>query len=166
MTGGSQPTVMTGEEFAVFSSRPQVRVLLILVVLGIVGITSGVRHGFDQSAIILALGSVAGIAGTLALGRQILLDACGRRAKSMSASLRAGAGFIPYLVAVYVTFYEGLWKLLALFRDFSFASLLGRAAFIYLGYRLAVNLMHLSELPGHLSNGRVVVTDPPIKRAS
>lgn len=63
-------------------------------------------------------------------------------------------------LAVYLTFYEGVWKVLDLMSDCSLGSVLARIAFIYLGYRLAVWLAHLRDVPGRLSWGARVVGLP------
>jgi hypothetical protein len=125
-----------------------------------------VRHSFDGRALRLILGAVVSMPVVFLFGRQIMLDATEPGRRSWSVFTLGLLVVVPYGLALYLTFYEGLWSAWALFTSFSLASLCARVVFLFLGYRLATWLMHLTNIPGQLKSGRVIVMDPPIKHRS
>ena len=157
------PIRMTGEEFALHVSRPQVRIFGILLLVLAAALVAGFRHRFAAREVTLALWAVLSGVTTASYGRQLMMDAGAGLRRSYASAARAAGGFVPLALAFYLTFYEGVWKLLSVFAFFSFVSLVARLAFLYLGYRLATWLMYLSEIPRRLARGDLIVTDPPIK---
>jgi len=153
---------MSGEEFAVHVARPQVRIGMIVLIVMASAIWTGVRHNWNLGVAILLAGGFAAFVGAFIFGKQLLRHADrGAVEVGWGGALRAASAALPFAFAVYVAFVAGLWRLISLVAHFSLVSLIAGAFYAYVGYRLAVWLVALTDIPSQLSSGRIVVTDSP-----
>src|SRR5690242_17508379 len=130
-----ESVTMTGEEFALYVSRPQVRIFAILLLVVVAAVVGGVRHGFATREVMLIVGAVTSGIATAVFGKQLMIDAGAEQHRSFIRASRAAAAFVPLLLAFYLALYEGAWRLLGLLTHFSISSLIARILFLFLGYR-------------------------------
>jgi hypothetical protein len=141
-------------------ARPLTKLFLVLVpTLGVAAFLA-LRADWQGPALrILILAAVALVGAWSYYGSVYKAGISGRITRSWSNSLRASGGFAPSVLAIYLTFYEGLWGLRTLLVSFSLYHTLACLGFIVLGYRLAVWTDQLTQFGEHVRTGRLVVED-------
>jgi len=150
--------VLSQSDFVGYLAQPTARAHGVLTLVLGIGLLDGISGGFDTRALILTFGSIVAAIGLNVFRRQLVLDAARGLKPSWAASGRTLAAWAPTLMSYYLTFYDGAWKGFGLLSEFSFLSLAARLLSIYLGYRLIVWLEILSDIPGLLQSGALVVT--------
>jgi hypothetical protein len=65
--------------------------------------------------------------------------------------------FIPYLLGCYLVFYEGLWRLVRVFDNFSLVTVVIALAFIVIGYIIVNGCYKLTEVCRAVNDGRLIV---------
>lgn len=107
---------------------------------------------------ILIIGSIVSIVGFYALTFDILIYSI-KKKQSWFASMLALAGFIPYLFALYLIFYKGLWSLKELRGGFSLMVLAGIVVYVIFGVVVLYEIYRLSEIARNVSDGKIKITD-------
>mgnify|MGYP001463688487 CR=1 FL=1 len=151
------PVVLSRTDFEQYLAQPTARGQGVLVVVLGVGLVSGIFDGFGTREQTLIYGSIASSIGLGVFSRQLLREAGGGPQRSWSNLARSLSAWCPVVMAYYLTFYDGLWKSISVLWHFSFPSLPLHILSIYLGYRLISWMEILSDVPGHLASGDLIV---------
>lgn len=154
------PLVLSAEQFAVQMGRPLTKLTLVLVpITGVAGFLASRAH-WDGPALRVLIMAVISLVGSCAYYRNVYkAGLSGQITRSWGSSLTATGAFGPLLLAIYLTFYEGIWGLRTLLVSFSLSHTVTCLGFIVLGYRLAVWTDQLTQFGEHVRTGRLVVED-------
>jgi hypothetical protein len=98
-----------------------------------VGLIQGIRLGFDQKDYAcLIIGSLSSTVLLLFYVASAVCDLYGI-SRPWLASCSSLGEYVPYLFALYLTFYRGWWGVISQFWDFSVLGLLSAAFFLFIG---------------------------------
>lgn len=146
------------EEVGEFIGRNSVKALGLMLVLVLASIIIIFRSGFSPRSILCLIGPVLSIIGLIGFNRIVIdraVDGVSRR--GWVPWLSSLGGFLPYLFACYLFFYEGLWQLAMQFRAFSIAGLVGALFCVFAGYVLVSTCYRVSEFAAALTEGRILI---------
>jgi hypothetical protein len=146
--------VVTPEEFALLTARPETRILFICIAALVAGVVQGFREGWMPHAFALIGGAIAGVLGMLVFGKSL-----SRRDRSWTTARSALTGFAPFLFGCYLLFVRGFWNGRTLISGFSLSRVVPVIAFVYFGYRLVYWTWQLAEIGEALRSGRLVVSE-------
>ena len=162
MTTLSPGKQITAWEFAGLMARPFGRASVILATVVLSGLLMSLVSGWQSRGPALLTSGALGLTGLFVYRRGLIeesLDDEPRR--SWAKTLYGLSAVMPLIVALFLTFYQGLWEARLLFGHFAVTTLLFRIASLYLGYRLAVRLSELTELMKMIRSRQLIVRDPP-----
>lgn len=158
MSHETEPIVLLGGEASDAISRLLVGGLLGTLALATIGLVQGIRYGLNHHYLIFLSAGILSAAVLLALPLHAVAVAAGKARKpSFLGMLVSFAGFIPYLLGVYLVLYEGLWRLSQLRRGFSIW-VLGLAIFyVVLGFIIVRSIDRASSFARKVDRGEVVL---------
>lgn len=131
--------------------------IIFTILVTLTAIAMFIRGGLALRATILLTGSLLSIAGLIGFNRNVIQQAAGELERSWGATFAGLGGFVPYLFSCYLTFYEGIWQIIHLFKEFSLLRLAAAIFFLIAGYSLVKACHRISELGMGLAEGRIVI---------
>ena len=158
MNQQTEPIVLRGAEVSDAIARLLVGGLLATLTLAIIGLVQGIRHGFNHHYIIFLSGGIISPVVLIALPLHAAAVAAGKaRRPSFVGMLVSFAGFIPYLLGVYLVLYEGLWRLSQLRGGFTIWVVLLSFFYVMLGFIIVKSIDRASSFARKVDGDEVVL---------
>ena len=146
------PATVTEEQFAYLTGQISLKPVCALVATVVLFLVVSLLTEFDLSRILVILAALLSPPIIFLYARLAL-----QRRRGIFQALVAFGGLIPYGLGCYLTFYEGLWGLVRLFRVFALSSLFWSIGCCILGLAIVYGMYPLTELCSAVDEGRVVV---------
>jgi uncharacterized membrane protein len=143
------------EQFACLTGQISQKPVFALVATVVLFLVVSLLTEFDLSRILVILAALLSLPILFLYARGTL-----RKRRGIFPALVGFGGFIPYGVGCYLTFYEGLWGLVRLFKVFALSSLFWSIACCILGLAIVYGMYPLTELCRAVDEGRIVVRRP------
>ena len=146
------PATVSEEQFAYLTGQISQKPVSALVATVVLFLVVSLLTEFDLSRILVILAALLSPPILFLYARLTL-----QRRRGIFRALVAFGGFITYGLGCYLTFYEGLWGLVRLFRVFALSSLFWSIGCCMLGLAIVYGMYPLTELGRAVDEGRVVV---------
>lgn len=147
-----------GAELDLFYGKLVSKGVIFAVLIAIVQITNLFLHGIKNHLLLMLAAAVFSAVILLMFGSLAMKEAeAGTIERKLSSSLIAAGAFFPYVFGTYLCVYEGLWKLLGLFGQFSFGSAFSAFFYLIAGFKIVSCVYSISEFNRRVGEGKVVI---------
>jgi hypothetical protein len=151
MSSEQQPIVLRGRETGTAIGRlvwPGVFALAVVLVFAVARL---ITRGNSSDYLVLLVGSL--LSGPIVLYWGLL--AAIKPKRSWPLALLSWSAFIPYVFGVYLVGYRGIWRLVLLYKGFSWLQLVSAVIFVVLGWAVVNSLYRATEFVEAVHEGRV-----------
>ena len=126
--------------------------------VAIVQITNLFLHGLTNHYLLILIAAVFSVVILWVYLNLVAKEAETGTIERKLSSLLIGVGaFFPYLFGTYLCVYEGIWKLLSLFGQFSFGGVFSAFFYLIAGFKIVSCVYNISEFSRSVDEGRVVI---------
>jgi hypothetical protein len=146
------PGTVSEEQFAYSTGQISQKPVFALVATVVLFLVASLLTEFDLGRILVILAALFSLPILFLYARLTL-----QRRRAIFRALVAFGALITYGLGCYLTFYEGVWGLVRLFRVFAFSSLFWSIACCILGLAIVYGMYPLTELCRAVDEGRIVV---------
>jgi len=130
-----------------------------MIILAIASVVQMFRIGIQNRYWILLAGALISVACLLVFLFIVAFIDKGQKKYTFLRVLGSIAAFIPYLFGCYLTFYEGLWRLIYSISPLSITALIISIIFIILGFSLVSATYKSSEFAKNVDAGSIKIID-------
>ena len=128
------------------------------MLVAVVQIINLFLHGITNHHLLMLVAAMFSVVILLKYASLAIKEAETGIAERKFSSLLIGVGaFFPYLFGTYLCAYEGIWKLLSLFGQFSFGGVFSAFFYLIAGFKIVSCVYVISEFFRSVDEGRVVI---------
>lgn len=155
---GHQLTIQFGRELDLFLAKLVTKGIVLAAVVAIVALVQMFMNGMTNRHLFLLAGALLSGLALFGFGAVIVRDAeAGGPRKSFLSMLLGLGGFVPYLFGSYLCFYEGIWKFVRLFEQFSVGTIIAAIFYMIAGYIIVLAIYRVSEFGRAVDEGRIQI---------
>lgn len=151
-------TIQFGRELDLFLAKLVTKGIVLAAVVAIVALVQMFMNGVTNRYLFLLAGALLSGLALFGFVAVIVRDAAaGGPQKSFLSMLLVFGGFVPYLFGAYLCFYEGIWKFVRLFEQFSVGTIVAAIFYIIAGYIIVLSIYRVSEFGRAVDEGRIQI---------
>lgn len=151
-------TIQFGRELNLFLAKLVTKGIVLAAVVAIVALVQMFMNGVTNRHLFMLAGALLSGLALFGFVAVIVRDAeAGGPRKSFLSMLLGLGGFVPYLFGAYLCFYEGIWKFVRLFEQFSVGTIVAAIFYIIAGYIIVLAIYRVSEFGRAVDEGRIQI---------
>ena len=155
---GHPLTIQFGRELDLFLAKLVTKGIVLAAVVAIVALVQMFMNGMTNRHLFLLAGALLSGLALFGFVAVIVRDAeAGGPRKSFLSMLLGLGGFVPYLFGAYLCFYEGIWKFVRLFEQFSVGTIIAAIFYMIAGYIIVLAIYRVSEFGRAVDEGRIQI---------
>lgn len=151
-------TINFGRELDLLLAKLMTKGIVFAVIVAVIALIQMFMNGITNHQLIMLAGAVLSGVCIFGLVAQIVRDAqAGGRQPSFLSTVLVLGGFVPYLFGSYLCFYEGIWKLVHTFEQFSLERLIAAAFYTIAGYLIVLSVYKVSEFQRSVQDNKIMI---------
>ena len=155
---GHPLTIQFGRELDLFLAKLVTKGILIAAIVAVVALVQMFMNGITNRQLILLVGALLSGLALFGFVAVIVRDAeAGGPRKSFLSMLLGLGGFVPYLFGAYLCFYEGIWKFVRLFEQFTVGTIVAATFYTIAGYLIVLAIYRVSEFGRAVDERRIQI---------